>query len=58
MTRPITVALDARWNGPTIDVVGTAPIVLRDYGIKPPHTVIADVDDHGSIEVDLEFVPG
>jgi len=58
VTRPITVAVTACWNGPTIDVVGTAPIVLHDYGIKPPHTVIADVDSHGSIEVDLEFAPG
>jgi len=58
VSRPIAVALTACWNGPTIDVVGTAPIVLRDFGIKPPHTVIADVDSHGSIEVNLEFVPG
>jgi polyisoprenoid-binding protein YceI len=58
VTRPMTVAVTACWNGPTINVVGTAPIVLRDYGITPPHTVIADVDSHGSIELDLEFAPG
>jgi len=58
MTRPVTVTLDARWTGPTIDVVGTAPILLRDYGIKAPDTPIAKVDDHGSFELDLEFVPG
>ena len=57
-TRPISVALTACWNGPTIDVVGTAPNVLRDYGIKAPQTVIADVDSRGSVEVNLEFVPG
>jgi len=58
VTRPITFTLDARWNGPTIDVVGSAPIVLRDYGITPPHNVIANVDDHGSVELDLTFAPG
>jgi polyisoprenoid-binding protein YceI len=58
VTRPVTIALDARWNGPTIQVVGTAPIKLADFKIDAPHTVIADVDDHGSFEVDLLFAPG
>lgn len=58
VTRPVKVTLDARWNGPTIDAVGTAPIVLRDYGIDAPDTPIAKVDDHGSLEFDLKFAPG
>jgi polyisoprenoid-binding protein YceI len=58
VTRPITFRVNARWNGPTIDVVGTAPIVLADYRIRAPDTVIARVEDHGSIEVDLTFAPG
>jgi polyisoprenoid-binding protein YceI len=58
VTRPVTFALDARWNGPTIDVVGTAPIVLATFGIVAPDTVIAKVDSHGSMELDLSFVPG
>ena len=58
VTRTVTLALDARWNGPTIQVVGSDPIQLRDYRIKPPHTVIASVDDHGSLELDLTFAPG
>jgi polyisoprenoid-binding protein YceI len=58
VTRPVTIKLDARWNGPTIDVVGTAPILLADYGIEPPDTVIASVEDHGSVELDLTFAPG
>ena len=57
ITRPITFVLDARWNGPTIDVVGSAPIALRDFRIMPPHTVIASVDDHGAVELDLTFAP-
>ncbi len=58
VTHPITIDLDARWNGPTIEVVGSAPVELADYGIDPPDTVIAKVDDHGAIEVKLVFVPG
>jgi polyisoprenoid-binding protein YceI len=57
VTKPITFTLDARWNGPTIDVVGSAPIALAAYGIDPPDTVIARVDDHGEIELDLTFAP-
>jgi len=58
VTRSVTVDLDARWDGPTIQVVGSAPITLGDFHIHAPHTVIADVDDHGSFEVDLVFRPG
>jgi polyisoprenoid-binding protein YceI len=58
VTRPVTFQVDARWNGPTIDVVGTAPIVLADYRIRAPDTVIARVEDHGSIEFDLTFATG
>ncbi len=58
VTHPVTVALDTRWNGPTIDAVGSAPIVLGDYNIDAPDTPIAKVEDHGSLELDLEFVRG
>jgi polyisoprenoid-binding protein YceI len=58
VTRPVTITLDARWNGPTIDAVGTGPIVLKDFGIDAPNTPIAKVDDHGSLEFDLSFAPG
>jgi hypothetical protein len=58
VARPITFILDGRWNGRTIDVVGSAPIILRDYGIEPPDTVIASVDDNGAVELDLTFAPG
>jgi polyisoprenoid-binding protein YceI len=54
--RQVTIPFRACWNGPTIDVVGTSPITLGDYNIKAPHTVIADVDNHGSLEFDLRFV--
>jgi len=58
VTRPVSVDLDAQWNGPTIQVVGSAPITLADFHISAPNTVIADVDDHGSFEFDLVFAPG
>jgi polyisoprenoid-binding protein YceI len=57
VSRPVTVALDARWNGPTIEAVGTAPITLADFGIDAPNTPIAKVDDHGTLELALKFAP-
>jgi len=57
VTRTITVPLDARWAGATIQVVGTAPVVLADYKITPPNTGVVKVDDHGSLELSLTFQP-
>ncbi|MCU1430606.1 MAG: hypothetical protein JWL83_4606 [Actinomycetia bacterium] len=54
-TKPITLTLDTCWRGATIEVAGTAPIVLADYGIDSPHTPIVSVDNHGSLEVHLLF---
>jgi polyisoprenoid-binding protein YceI len=55
VTRDLTVGLQARWNGSTTEVVGSAPIVLADYGIEPPNTSVVSVDDHGSFELQLTF---
>lgn len=55
VTRDVNVSLDARWNGSTLDVVGTAAIVLTDYGIQPPQTSVTSVGDHGSFELQLRF---
>jgi polyisoprenoid-binding protein YceI len=57
VTKTVTVPLDAQWSGPTIQVVGTAPIVLADYKIEPPKTSVVSTDDHGSLELSLTFVP-
>lgn len=58
VTRTIQVPLEARWNGPTIDVdASDIPIVLADYGITPPDTGVTKVDNHGSLEFALSFAP-
>jgi polyisoprenoid-binding protein YceI len=59
VTRPATFNLMARWNGDTIDVAGSTPIVLADYGMKPPAVGnFVNVDDHGTVELQLTFVRG
>jgi polyisoprenoid-binding protein YceI len=54
-TKAVTLTLDARWDGKTIEVAGTAPIALADYGIEAPDTPVVAVDDNGSFEVHLLF---
>lgn len=57
VTRPVEIELDARWNGDSIDVAGSAPIVLADYGIEPPDVLgRLEVDDEGVMEFQLTFV--
>jgi polyisoprenoid-binding protein YceI len=57
VTRPVTVPMQGRWDGTTVQVVVTAlNINLTDYGMTPPTGgPIAEVDDHGDLEMQLFF---
>jgi polyisoprenoid-binding protein YceI len=57
VTRAVTFPLEARWDGGQIAVVGSLEIDLADYDITPPSLGPATVEDHGTIEVQLIFVP-
>jgi polyisoprenoid-binding protein YceI len=56
-TREVTAALEARWNGGSIDVAGAAEIGLGDFGIDPPRTPFIEVDEVGEFEFQLRFRP-
>lgn len=56
-TREVTVALEARWNGGSIDVAGAAEIRLGDFGIDPPRTPFIEVEEVGELELQLRFAP-
>ncbi len=56
VTRPITIPLEAHWDGRAIQVIGSVPIVLADYKITPPETSVVKADDHGALELSLTFV--
>jgi polyisoprenoid-binding protein YceI len=56
-TNAVTVPVDACWTGSTVKVSGSAPVVLDDYGIDAISTPIVKIDDHGSFELELTFVP-
>lgn len=58
VTRDVTVTMDARWGGNSIDVAGNAPISLAGYDIETPDIPgVTDVDDNGEMEFQLTFVP-
>jgi polyisoprenoid-binding protein YceI len=55
VANPVTIPVEARWNGNTIEVAGTTPIVLADYGISAPSTSVVSVEDNGSMELKLTY---
>jgi hypothetical protein len=59
VTRSVVVALQARWNGPTIDLTGNLPIIFADYHITPPNIGgFVAVDGAGQFELQLTFAKG
>ena len=60
VTKPFALPLVARWNGSEIVVATTgdgAKFLMADFGVTLPKVPVADVDDHGTIEVQVRFVP-
>jgi polyisoprenoid-binding protein YceI len=56
VTRSVTIPLEGRWDGQTVQVVGSLPITFADYNITAPSSpIVASVDDHGSMELKLFF---
>lgn len=57
-TRSVEIALEARWDGKRVQVVGRLPIVFSDYHIEPPSIGgFVTVEDHGEMELQLFFEP-
>jgi polyisoprenoid-binding protein YceI len=57
-TKEVTLDLQARKTGDTIQVVGSTDIVFADYGIPKPNAPGVTTQDHGLLEFDLHFVKG
>ena len=57
VTKTVTVPIEARWDGKTVQVVvKQLNINLPDYSITPPTGgPVAEVDDHGDLELQLFF---
>jgi polyisoprenoid-binding protein YceI len=57
ITRPVTVHLEARWDGQSVQVIGDFPIRFADYGITPPSIGgFVTVAGEGHAELQLFFV--
>ena len=56
VTKPVIITLQGRWDGKEVQVVGSLPVVFSDYDITAPTApVVASVDDHGELELQLFF---
>jgi polyisoprenoid-binding protein YceI len=55
-SRDVTLPLEGRWNGDTIQVAGALKIAMTDYGIQPPRIgPVVSIDDTATMEVQLVF---
>jgi polyisoprenoid-binding protein YceI len=56
VTRRVTITLQARWNGDTMEVAGGFPVTFSDYGVTAPSFGgFVSVQDHGTVELHLVF---
>jgi polyisoprenoid-binding protein YceI len=53
VSRPVTIPIEARWNGDVIDVAGSLEVVLADHGMDAPERPFVTVDDVGTMEFQL-----
>jgi YceI-like domain len=58
-TREVTLPLEGRWNGDTIQVAGSLPIAMTDFGIQPPQIgPVVSTQDTATMELQLVFERG
>ena len=58
VTNDVTFPVQARWTEGGIEVAGSLDIVFSDYQIQSPSFAgFVSVEDHGTIELQLAFVP-
>jgi polyisoprenoid-binding protein YceI len=58
VTKPVTIEVQAKRTGTTIQVVGNTKIVFADYGIPKPNAPGITTEDNGLLEFDLHFTRG
>jgi polyisoprenoid-binding protein YceI len=58
VSNEVTVPVEARWNGDSIDLAGIVEISLADHGIEPPDIGgFVSVEDTGFFEFQLRLEP-
>ncbi len=57
VTRPVTLALDARIDGDALVVAGSTPISLSDFGVEAPVLgPVVSIEDAATVELQATFV--
>lgn len=56
-TNDVEIPIEARLSTSGIEVAGSLEILFADYGISPPSVGPATVEDHGTMEFQVLFVP-
>ena len=57
VTNAICVPVQASWTNGSIQVLGSVGITFADFQIDPPSSGFVSVQDHGTMEFQLNFVP-
>jgi polyisoprenoid-binding protein YceI len=59
VTRPVTLTISGRRNGPALEAVGSIPVTFSNWGIATPtgYGPIGSLDDHGVAEFLLVLHP-
>lgn len=55
VSKAVTVPIDAIWNGQVIDISGSLPVTLADFGIQRPQLPFTSVSSAGTLEFELEL---
>jgi len=56
VTQPVTIPIEARWDGQDIQLVGSLPVEFADYDMDAPNIGgFVSVQDHGDMEFQLFF---
>ena len=59
VTKRVTIALEGRWDGRDVQVVGNLPVVFSDYEMETPNVAgFVSVQDEGEMELQLFFRKG
>jgi hypothetical protein len=59
VTNEVTVPIEARWDGDTIEAVASFEVALAEYDVEPPvGFLVLSIAETGTVEMHLLFVRG
>jgi polyisoprenoid-binding protein YceI len=55
VSQPVTASLDVQRTAAGVEVVGSVPVVLEDYGLSAPELGFVTVEPQGTVEMLLQL---